>query len=88
MRKMTKGDSCAKAVFAARQAAGGLRQGQQRRRRDGSKQVTDDTSYDITVKLRGKDTTTTYSGVNALFENDSYAYYKLSEAPAYYATAW
>ena len=30
-----KGDSCAKAVFAARQAAGGLRQGQQRRRRDG-----------------------------------------------------
>ena len=55
---------------------------------DSSKQVTDDTSYDITVKLRGKDTTTTYSGVNALFENDSYAYYKLSEAPAYYATAW
>lgn len=49
---------------------------------DSSKQVTDDTSYDITVKLRGKDTTTTYSGVNALFENDSYAYYKLSEAPA------
>ena len=55
---------------------------------DSSKQVTDDTSYDITVKLRGKDTTTTYSGVDALFENDSYAYYKLSEAPAYYATAW
>lgn len=83
-----KGDSCAKAVFSARQAASGLQQGQQRRRRDGSKQVTDDTSYDITVKLRGKDTTTTYSGVDALFENDSYAYYKLSEAPAYYATAW
>ena len=55
---------------------------------DGSKQVTDATSYDITVKLRGKDTTTTYSGVDALFENDSYAYYKLSDTPAYYATAW
>jgi len=26
--------------------------------------------------------------VDALFENDSYAYYKLSDAPAYYATAW
>ena len=55
---------------------------------DSSKQVTDADSYDITVKLRGKDTTTTYTGVDALFENDSYSYYKLSEAPAYYATAW
>lgn len=26
--------------------------------------------------------------MDALFENDSYAYYKLSETPAYYATAW
>ena len=52
------------------------------------KQVTDADSYDITVKLRGKDTTTTYSGVDALFENSSYAYYKLNETPAYYVTAW
>ena len=31
---------------------------------------------------------TTYTGVDALFENESYAYYKLSETPAYYITAW
>lgn len=52
------------------------------------KQVTDADSYDITVKLRGKDTTTTYSGVDALFENASYAYYKLSDTPSAYITAW
>lgn len=52
------------------------------------KEVTDNDSFDITVKLRGKDTTTTYSGVNALFENPSYSYYKLSETPAYYVDAW
>ena len=51
------------------------------------KQVTDADSYDITVKLRGQDTTTTYAGVDALFENPSYAYYQLSETPAYYITA-
>lgn len=51
-----------------------------------AKQVTDADSYDITVKLRGKEST--YTGVDALFENDSYAYYKLSETPAYYITAW
>ena len=28
------------------------------------------------------------AGVDALFENESYAYYKLSETPAYYITAW
>ena len=32
--------------------------------------------------------TTTYTGADALFENESYAYYKLSETPAYYITAW
>ena len=31
---------------------------------------------------------TTYTGVDALFENESYAYYNLSETPAYYITAW
>ena len=53
-----------------------------------AKQVTDADSYDITVKLRGKESTTTYTGVDALFENESYAYYKLGETPAYYITAW
>ena len=53
-----------------------------------AKQVTDADSYDITVKLRGKESTTTYTGVDALFENESYAYYNLGETPAYYITAW
>ena len=53
-----------------------------------AKQVTDADSYDITVTLKGKESTTTYTGADALFENESYAYYKLSEIPAYYITAW
>ena len=53
-----------------------------------AKQVTDADSYDITVTLKGKESTTTYTGADALFENESYAYYKLSEPPAYYITAW
>ena len=43
---------------------------------------------DITVTLKGQESTTTYTGVDALFENESYAYYKLSETPACYITAW
>ena len=53
-----------------------------------AKQVTDADSYDITVTLKGKESTTTYTGADALFENESYAYYKLSETPACYITAW
>ena len=53
-----------------------------------AKQVTDADSCDITVTLKGKESTTTYTGVDALFENASYAYYKLSETPACYITAW
>ena len=53
-----------------------------------AKQVTDADSYDITVTLKGKESTTTYTGADALFENESYAYYNLSETPAYYITAW
>lgn len=52
------------------------------------KQVTDADSYDITVKLRGKESTTTYAGVDALFENPSYAYYVLDSEPSYYVTGW
>mgnify|MGYP006919075553 FL=1 len=44
-----------------------------------AKQVTDADSYDITVTLKGKESTTTYTGVDALFENESYAYYQLSK---------
>ena len=47
-------------------------------------QVTDSDSVDITVTNRGNTTTTTYSGKDALFQNPSYAYYVLSEAPDYY----
>ena len=53
-----------------------------------AKQATDADSYDITVTLKGKESTTTYTGADALFENESYAYYNLSETPAYYITAW
>ena len=53
-----------------------------------AKQVTDADSCDITVTLKGQESTTTYTGVDALFENESYAYYKLSETPACYITAW
>ena len=53
-----------------------------------AKQVTDADSYDITVTLKGKESTITYTGADVLFENKSYAYYKLSETPAYYITAW
>ena len=53
-----------------------------------TKQVTDADSCDITVTLKGQESTTTYTGVDALFENESYAYYKLSETPACYIPAW
>lgn len=53
----------------------------------GYKEVTDKDSVDITVTNRGTTSTTTYSGKDALFENESYAYYVLSEVPAYYKEA-
>ena len=48
------------------------------------KQVTDSDSVSITVTNRGKTTTTEYKGKDALFENESYAYYTLSETPVNY----
>lgn len=48
------------------------------------KQVTDADSVDITVTNRGQANTTTYTGVDALFENESYAYYVLDTEPACY----
>ena len=45
----------------------------------GYKKVTDSDSVSITVTNRGQTTTTVYSGKDALFENESYAYYELNE---------
>ncbi len=47
-------------------------------------QVTDENSLTITVKLRGQENTTTYTGKETLFEAPSYAYYVLNEKPARY----
>lgn len=48
------------------------------------KKVTDEDSVEITVTNRGQTSTDIYTGQDALFENESYAYYVLSEAPDYY----
>ena len=42
-------------------------------------QVTDDTSYEITVSNRGQQQTTEYKGKTALFERPSYSYYVLGK---------
>lgn len=46
--------------------------------------VKDSDSVTIEVTNRGQTSKTTYQGQDALFENASYAYYVLSEAPSYY----
>ena len=51
------------------------------------KQVTDSDSVTISITNRGQTKETTYTGKDALFENASYSYYVLSEAPAYYKEA-
>ncbi len=48
------------------------------------KKVTDSDSVEITVTNRGQTTTSIYAGKDALFENEDFAYYELSEIPAYY----
>lgn len=48
------------------------------------KQIKDDASVSITTSIKGKESTTTYNGKDALFESDSYSYYVLSEEPSYY----
>lgn len=52
----------------------------------GYTEITDAASVTITVTNRGKETTTEYTGSEALFEAPDYAYYLLSETPAYYKT--
>lgn len=48
------------------------------------KQVTDTDSVDITVTIKGQTSTTTYKGKDALFQNEDYAYYNLTEVPSCY----
>ena len=50
----------------------------------GYKQVTDADSVEITVTNRGQTSTATYEGIDALFENPSYAYYVMREEPDCY----
>lgn len=50
-------------------------------------QVTDSDSVTISVTNRGTTSETVYSGSDALFENESYAYYVLSTVPSYYKVA-
>ena len=48
------------------------------------KEVKDTDKVDITVTNRGQTSTTTLEGKDTLFENETYAYYLLTEAPANY----
>ena len=50
------------------------------------KRVTDDSSVTITTSIKGKESTTTYTGKDALFESASYSYYVLpaDEVPTNY----
>ena len=50
------------------------------------KEITDESSVEITVTNRGTTTTTTYEGKDALFESGDYSYYTLAEKPAIYKT--
>ena len=47
-------------------------------------QITDESSYEVTVTNRGQTTTTVYTGQDALFGAPTYAYYVLGGEPAYY----
>lgn len=48
------------------------------------KEVKDTDKVEITVTNRGKTSTTTLEGKDTLFQNETYAYYPLTEAPANY----
>ena len=53
----------------------------------GLTQVTDSSSVSITTTLKGKTSTTNYTGKDALFESASHSYYYLSSTPSYYKEA-
>ena len=50
-------------------------------------QITDSSSVSITTTLKGKTSTTDYTGKDALFEPASYSYYALSSTPSFYKEA-
>ena len=52
----------------------------------GGIEITDESSVEITVTLRGEEQTATYAGKDALFEAPSYSWYALNERPALYKT--
>ena len=52
----------------------------------GGVEMTDDSSVSITVSLKGEETTTVYSGKDALFEAPDYSWYVLDAEPAQYKT--
>ena len=52
----------------------------------GGIEITDESSVEITVTNRGKETTTVYEGKDALFEAPSYSWYALDGVPALYKT--
>ncbi|MBQ9265028.1 MAG: hypothetical protein IJ189_12585 [Clostridia bacterium] len=52
----------------------------------GGIEITDDSSVEITVTNKGKESTTTFTGSEVLFEAPSYSWYTLAEAPAAYKT--
>ncbi len=52
----------------------------------GGTEITDDSSVTITVTNRGQESTTAYSGAEALFEAPAYSYYILKEEPVQYKT--
>ena len=52
----------------------------------GGVEITDDSSLEITVTLKGEEQTATYAGKDALFEAPSYSWYALGEQPTVYKT--
>ena len=52
----------------------------------GGVEITDDSSVEITVTLKGEEQTATYAGKDALFEAPSYSWYALGEQPTVYKT--
>ena len=52
----------------------------------GGTEITDETTLEITVELKGQEQTSEFTGAEALFEAPAYSWYVLSEEPAQYKT--
>ncbi|MBR5110905.1 MAG: hypothetical protein IK099_12000 [Clostridia bacterium] len=50
----------------------------------GGKEITDESSVEITVTNKGQESTTTFTGSDALFEAPSFSWYALTETPNVY----